>query len=112
MSVEKVLHVTEESFEQDVMDSKIPVVVDFWAPWCGPCRLVGPIMEQLAQDYDGVVKICKVNVDDQKQLAMRYRVMSIPTVIFFRNGEVVKKSIGAKPKEDFAALIDEMLSSN
>lgn len=86
--------VTEKNFEAEVLQSDLPVLVDFWAPWCGPCKMLGPVVEKLAGLYEGKAKICKINVDDEQALAMRYQIASIPTVMIFKNGEAVDKAIG------------------
>lgn len=97
---------TLDNFEEEVLNSKEPVLVDFWAPWCGPCRMLSPIMDQVAEATEGV-KIGKVNVDEQEELADRYSIMSVPALKFFKNGEVVKDSTGFIPKEK----IEEMIRS-
>lgn len=109
MASEKVLHVTEATFDAEVLKSERPVLVDFWATWCGPCRMIAPILDELAEEYDGRAKICKVNVDDEPTLAQRYKIMSIPAVFLFRGGEIVEKMIGARPKQAFADVIEENL---
>lgn len=88
----------DASFEQDVIASETPVLVDFWAPWCGPCRMVAPILDELAAEKDGALTIAKVNVDENQGLAARYDVLSIPTIMLFKNGEMAKKWVGAMPK--------------
>ncbi|MCX7842596.1 MAG: thioredoxin [Clostridia bacterium] len=106
MASEKVVAVTKNNFDSEVIGSSIPALVDFWAPWCGPCRAVAPIMDELAEGYQGKVKICKINVDEEGELAARFRVMSIPTIILFKAGQVVEKAIGARSKEEFRKMLD------
>ncbi len=101
---------TDQNFKADVLESKEPVVVDFWAPWCGPCRIVSPLIEELAKDYEGKVKVEKLNVDDNPQTAGAYGVMSIPSVLFFKNGQPVKTMVGAQPKENYKKAIDESIA--
>ena len=100
-----VLHVTQENFEEEVVKSEVPVIVDFWAPWCGPCKMVAPIIEEIARDYSDKVKVGKINVDEQSSLAVKYGIQSIPTVILFKKGEVVQKIVGYRPKESYVALL-------
>jgi len=106
---DKIVNITNDTFEEIVLKSSKPVVVDFWASWCGPCRMVAPIMEELANEFDGKVQITKVNVDDQGELAAQFRIMSIPTVLVFKNGEVAEKIVGARTKEEFTELIQKQL---
>lgn len=96
---------TDQNFEKEVLKSSTPVLVDFWAPWCGPCQMVGPIVEELAKEYEGKVKIGKLNVDENPQVAVKYSVMSIPTVIFFKEGQEVARQIGLESKETYLKLI-------
>lgn len=107
MAAEKITILTKDNFEQEVVSSDKVVMVDFWAPWCGPCRAVGPIMDELSEEYDGKAKVAKLNVDDEGEIAAKFRIMSIPTIMIFKNGEVVEKLIGARPKTELAGLIDK-----
>ena len=106
---DKVIHVDNDSFQGDVIDSDIPVVVDFWAPWCGPCRMVGPVIEELAKEYDNKVKFVKLNTDEAREIAIKYGIMSIPTLKIFKDGEVADSISGAAPKEYFKEWIDKVL---
>jgi thioredoxin 1 len=109
MASDKVVTITRENFEQEVIKSDTPVLVDFWASWCGPCMAIGPIIDEIANDYDGKLKVGKLNVDEQGELAKKYRVMSIPTIMIFKNGEVAERVVGARAKSEFAGLIDSHL---
>jgi thioredoxin 1 len=101
---------TDQNFEAEVLKSDIPVVVDFWAEWCMPCRVVSPIIEQLAGEYEGKVKVGKFNVDENPHMTQHYGVMSIPSVIVFKNGQPVKTMVGAQSKDNYKASIDQALS--
>ncbi len=103
------LNITDQSFEEEVLKNKLPVLVDFWAPWCAPCRIVSPIIEELAKEYEGKLKVGKVNVDENPNTASRFGIMSIPSILIFKNGEPVKTMIGAQSKENFKKGIDEVL---
>jgi len=109
MSESKTLTLTSENFNEVVSNSDKPVLVDFWASWCGPCRQVSPIIDQLAEEYEGKAIVGKVNVDEQGDLSQKFRIMSIPTVMLFKNGQMVEKVVGVRTKEEFARLIDKNL---
>ncbi|MBQ9015156.1 MAG: thioredoxin [Firmicutes bacterium] len=96
--------ITKDNFEQEVLKSDIPVLVDFWAVWCGPCQMVGPILSEIAEENEGKVKIGKVNVDEQPELAQQFGIMSIPTMMVFKGGEKVNQLVGAVPKEEILKL--------
>ncbi len=102
---------TDQNFEGEALKATIPVLVDFWAPWCGPCRAVSPIVEELAKEYDGKVKVGKLNVDENPGTAGKYGIMSIPSLLIFKNGNPVKTMIGAQGKESIKKGIEEALSS-
>ena len=101
--------VTDATFEQDVLKASAPVLVDFWAPWCGPCRMVAPIVEELAEEYDGRVGFVKLNTDDNPLVASRYGIRSIPTLLVFKGGRPVAQIIGFRPKSDLKRRLDEAL---
>ncbi len=103
------LEITDASFEEVVLKSDKPVVVDFWAAWCGPCRMVGPIIEELAQDYEGKAVVGKVDVDNHQQFAAKYGVRNIPTVLVFKDGEIVNRQVGVAAKNVYAEAIDAAL---
>ena len=98
---------TGDNFENEVIQSAVPFLVDFWAPWCGPCRMIGPFIEQLAKEYSGRAKVGKVNVDDEADLAARHGVVSIPTLVVYNGGKIVNQAAGALPKHDIEALLKE-----
>lgn len=109
MASDKVLTVSEDSFDSDVMKSEVPVLVDFWAPWCGPCRMVAPVLDQIADEMDGKVRIAKLNVDENQGIAFKYQVSSIPTFILFKGGQMADRTMGALPKSAFESFITRNL---
>ena len=106
MASEFVAEFTDQNFDQEVLKSSEPVLVDFWAEWCMPCRMLAPTIEKLAKDYQGKVKVGKVDTDANREIAMKYRIDAIPTVILFRNGQVSQKFVGLKQERDFKAALD------
>ncbi len=103
------LEITDSNFEEHVLKADKPVVLDFWAEWCGPCRMVGPIVSELAEDYKDKVVVGKVDVDSNPDVAMKYGIRNIPTILFFKDGEVADKQVGAVPKNVLASKIDSLL---
>ena len=106
---ENVVEFTDANFESEVLKADQPVLVDFWAPWCGPCKMLTPTIEQLAEDYDGKVRVGKMNTDENPQTASGHSISAIPTVMLFKGGEVVDRFVGVTPKDKFAASIDSHL---
>ncbi len=103
------IHFTDDSFENEVLKYEGTVLVDFWAPWCGPCMSLGPVIEDIANEYEGKAKIGKVNVDEERAVAEKYMIMSIPSIMIFKNGELVDTLVGLRPKEDYLDVLDSNL---
>lgn len=102
-----VINLTSENFEKEVLKEEKPILIDFWASWCGPCKMMGPVVEQIAEDAKDVVKVCKLNIDEELNLATKYNVMSIPTFILFKDGKEVERMIGAMPKEELMKIFEK-----
>lgn len=107
--IDEPIHVTDSAFEKTVLNSTIPVIVDFWAPWCGPCRMVAPTLEKLAREYAGKLLVAKVNTDENPEWAMRYQVQGIPTMLFVANGKIVHRQVGALPEPMLREIVTEFL---
>jgi len=107
MAGEEIVQISDSSFESEVLGSDVPVLVDFWAPWCGPCRILAPLVEEIATSYAGRLKVAKVNVDDNQETAIRYGIRSIPTLIVFKDGKALDQLIGAVPKSEIEKLVSK-----
>jgi len=105
----KPIHITDDEFEEKVLKADLPVVVDFWAPWCGPCRLIAPLLENIAEDYAGKLVVAKVNTDENPHWAMHYGVQGIPTLLVFSGGELIREHVGAVPEPHLRELVDGVL---
>ena len=108
MASPNIVTLTQDNFETEALKSAAPVLVDFWAEWCGPCKMIAPLLDELADEYDGKVKVGKVNVDEQQALAAEYGVRAIPTLLVFQNGQVADQIVGARSKRDFKASLDRV----
>jgi thioredoxin 1 len=103
---ENIIHLSDEGFEQDVLQSSIPVLVDYWAEWCGPCKMIAPILEEIGKEYEGRLKVAKLNIDDNQQTPPKYGIRGIPTLMLFKNGNVEATKVGALSKSQLTAFID------
>jgi thioredoxin 1 len=103
------IHVTDEAFEKTVIQSQVPVIVDFWAPWCTPCRMVAPILDKIAKDYSDKVIVAKVNTDENPDNAMKFGVQGIPTMLFFSGGKLIHRQVGAVPEQNIREIVDQFL---
>ncbi len=103
------LNVTDATFNQEVLQSDLPVLVDFWAEWCGPCRMIGPVVKELAKEYDGKAKICKVDVDENSLVSQKYSISGIPALLFFKDGEIADRVIGAVPKGELVRRLNALM---
>ena len=103
---EHIHHGTDRTFKTEVLDAELPTLVDFWAEWCGPCRAIGPVIEELSKEYDGKVNVGKLNVDNNPEVSMNYGITSIPAILFIKGGQVVDKLVGAQPKSNFVKKIE------
>jgi thioredoxin 1 len=104
----KAIHLSDAEFDNVVLKSDIPVMIDFWATWCGPCRMIAPIVEELANEYEGKIKVCKLDVDNNQQTALKYGIRSIPMLLFFKNGEVADQLLGAVPKSKIVERLENL----
>ena len=105
---DKIVHVSDASFEADVLQSEIPALVDFWAEWCGPCKMIAPILDEIADEYDGKIKVCKINVDSNPETAAKFNVRGIPTLLVFKNGVVEATKVGALSKGQLTEFVDSL----
>jgi len=108
MAALNIVNLTQENFAAEVLQSSTPILVDFWAEWCGPCKMLGPVLDELAEEYAGRVRIGKVNIDEQQALAAEYRIQSIPTLLFFQQGQVAQQIVGLKSKRELKATFDRV----
>ena len=109
MASDKVLEFSDANFDDEVIKSDIPVLVDFWAPWCGPCRIIAPVVEEISESHEGKIKVGKLNVDDNQQTSMKFGIRSIPTLLVFKNGEILEQIIGAVPKTEIERVVNNAI---
>lgn len=109
MASPNIVELADSAFDKEVMESEVPVLVDFWAPWCGPCRALSPVIDEISNDFEGSVKVGKVNVDENPQTTMKFSIRSIPTLIVFKNGEVAEQIVGAVPKSEIEKVLNKAL---
>ena len=110
MSTNKISHITDDTFEEEVLKNDVPVLADFWAEWCGPCKTIAPVLEEIAQEYDGWLKVAKIDVDENPEAPVRFGIQGIPTMILFKDGEPVERLVGAMPKDQLLSHIRPHLS--
>ncbi len=110
MSADTLVYTSDANFKEDVVSAPLPTIVDFWAPWCGPCRMIAPAYEELSQEYAGKMRFAKLNTDENQMTAMQFGIMSIPTLLIFKSGQVVGRIVGAMPKNELKRRIDEVLA--
>jgi len=103
------IEITSDNFESEVLQSSVPVLIDFWAPWCGPCKMIGPVLDQIADEYSGQLKVGKINIDESGALAEQHGIVSIPTLIVYKNGEMAAQKTGAAPKHDIETLFKNLI---
>lgn len=109
MSSELIKHITNQSFAGDVLQSEVPVLVDYWAEWCGPCKMIAPVLDEMAKEYDGRLRIAKMNVDDNREVPGKFGIRGIPTLMIFKGGQKVAEITGARPKRELTAFVDSHL---
>ncbi len=104
------IHLTDDSFEKEVVQSQSPVLVDFWAPWCGPCRMLSPVIEEIAKEYTGKIRVAKINTDDHPNSATRFKISAIPTLLFFKDGKVIEQMVGVHSKAEIKKTLDSLVA--